>query len=48
MKESSLDHHAVSSKGAKGVAQLLGDKYNDYTQWLSKNKKSDTAENQIE
>lgn len=30
MQESDLDHSAKSSKGAVGVAQLLGDKYNQY------------------
>lgn len=48
MKESSLNHNSVSSKGAKGVAQLLGDKYDDYQEWLIKNRRADTAENQIE
>ena len=48
MQESGLDHDAVSSKGAKGIAQLLGDKYDKYQSWLNKNKKADTAENQIE
>lgn len=48
MQESTLDHDRVSSKGATGIAQLLGDKYNEYQSWLRKNKRSDTAENQIE
>lgn len=30
MQESGLDHSAKSSKGAVGVAQLLGDKYRQY------------------
>lgn len=48
MQESGLDHNARSKKGAVGVAQLLGDKYKQYNKWLRHNKKSDTAENQIE
>lgn len=48
MQESGLNHNAKSKKGAVGVAQLLGDKYKKYNQWLRHNNKPDTAENQIE
>lgn len=34
MQESTFNHNAVSSKTAKGVYQLLGDKYNNYLQYL--------------
>lgn len=34
MQESTFDHNAVSSKNAKGVYQLLGDKYHNYLQYL--------------
>lgn len=48
MQESSLDHFKISSNNAKGIAQLLGSKYDDYKLWLSKTGKSDTADSQIE
>ena len=48
MQESSLDHSKISSNNAKGIAQLLGSKYDDYKLWLSKTGKSDTADSQIE
>lgn len=34
MQESAFNHNAVSSKGAKGVYQLLGDKYKKYQNFL--------------
>ena len=37
MQESSFNHNAVSSKGAKGVYQLLGQNYQNYLTYL-KNK----------
>lgn len=46
MKESSLDHNKVNkSSGAKGIAQLLGSRRNEYRQWL--NGRPDTWQNQI-
>lgn len=47
MKESSLDHTQVSSKGAKGIAQLLGNKYKSYQNYIKRNNLQDTAETQI-
>lgn len=38
MQESTFDHNSVSSKGARGVYQLLGDKYKYYKSFLNKNK----------
>lgn len=35
MQESTFDHSAVSSAGAKGVYQLLGSKYKNYLKYLT-------------
>jgi hypothetical protein len=35
MQESTFNHAAVSSKNAKGVYQLLGDKYKNYLNYIS-------------
>lgn len=46
MKESSLDHNKVNdSSGATGIAQLLGDRRNEYNKWLKG--RPDTWQNQI-
>jgi hypothetical protein len=34
MQESTFDHNAISSKGARGVYQLLGHNYQNYLKYL--------------
>lgn len=46
-KESRLDHKRVSNKGARGIAQLLGTKYKNYQNYLTKNKLQDNWQNQL-
>lgn len=45
MKESSLNHNAISNKGATGIAQLLGSRLKEYKKWLGNN--PDNWKNQI-
>lgn len=47
IQESGLDHSKVSPKGAKGIAQLLGDELQRYNQYLYKRELPDTWKNQI-
>lgn len=47
IQESGLDHSKISPKGAKGIAQLLGDELQRYDQYLSKRGLPDTWQNQI-
>ena len=46
-QESRFNHNAISSKGARGVAQLLGDKWNKYQTHLKNNNLQDNWQNQI-
>lgn len=45
IQESGLDHKRKSSVGAEGIAQLKGDKLNNYKKWLGS--KPDTWQNQL-
>lgn len=45
MKESGLNHNAKSASGATGIAQLLGNRKNEYISWLSG--RPDTWQNQV-
>lgn len=48
IKESGLNHNVVSSRGARGIAQLLGQKDKDYRKWLKEAKLSDNWKNQVQ
>lgn len=47
-QESRFEHNRINPEsGARGIAQLLGDKLKNYKDWLNKNNFKDTAKNQI-